>query len=224
MKMGIFMLVLRQILKVSMNLIFFKGFFVSFSLIMAIGAQNAFIIKQALKRRYVFLICSVCFISDIFLISLGIFGFSELIAKNKFFSLALAVCGIAFCLFYAFVSFKQALSVKQIKQDDISLKEEKLKKILLLCLAFTYLNPHAYLDTIFLIGAVSLHFNFNEKIYFALGAFCASFLWFFSLGYGVKFLSVYMTNPKFLKLIDFLTGIIMLCVAYSLLVYLKPYL
>ncbi|MFQ6342353.1 LysE/ArgO family amino acid transporter [Campylobacter sp. VTCC 70190] len=201
-------------------LVFFKGFFLALSLIMAIGAQNAFVIKQAFLKRYVFIICTLCFVSDVFLMSLGIFGVGEFLGKNRLFSFILALGGIAFCLFYALLSFRAAFS-KEVKSLDEGIHSNSLKKTLLLTLAFTYLNPHAYLDTIFLIGAAALNFSFDEKISFALGSYCASLVWFFSLGYGVKILSSTMKNPNFLRLIDFFTACVMCVVAYSLIAYVK---
>lgn len=202
-----------------MSIIFFKGFFFALSLIVAIGAQNAFIIKQALLKKYVFIICSICFLSDVFLMGIGIFGVGGFLAKNKIFSIILAVCGIVFTLFYAYFSLKSAFAKHSKVQSQIE-NPNSLKKIILFTLAFTYLNPQAYLDTIFLIGAAALSFDFEEKIFFAFGTYSASLIWFFSLGYGVKFLALYMKNPKFLRFIDFFTAIIMLVVAYSLFLYL----
>lgn len=204
------------------TLVFFKGFFLALSLIMAIGAQNAFVIKQAFLKRYVFIICTLCFVSDVFLMSLGIFGVGEFLGKNRLFSFILALGGIAFCLFYALLSFRAAFS-KEVKSLDEGIHSNSLKKTLLLTLAFTYLNPHAYLDTIFLIGAAALNFSFDEKISFALGSYCASLVWFFSLGYGVKILSSTMKNPNFLRLIDFFTACVMCVVAYSLIGYVKNF-
>ncbi|XGQ71512.1 LysE/ArgO family amino acid transporter [Campylobacter hepaticus] len=147
-----------------MSIVFLKGFLFALSLIVAIGAQNAFIIKQALLKRYVFIICLLCFLSDIFLMGIGIFGVGEFLAKNKIFHFILALCGTVFTLFYAYISLKAALIKQVIKEDEIN-NVNSLKKTIFLTLAFTYLNPQVYLDTILLVGAAALNFNIEEKIF-----------------------------------------------------------
>ncbi|ECV9714099.1 amino acid transporter [Campylobacter upsaliensis] len=195
----------------------FKGFLLSLSLIVAIGAQNVFILRQALANHYIFIVCLLCFLCDVVLMCVGIFGVGEIFAKNQILALILALCGVCFALYYAFLSLR-AVFANSIKLQLAKEKLPSLKKVITLTLFVTLANPHVYLDTVFLVGSAALNFSFDEKILFALGALSASFLWFFSLGYGAKFLSFYI-KPNFVKIIDLFVCFIMCMVAYSLILY-----
>ncbi|EAK1592396.1 amino acid transporter [Campylobacter upsaliensis] len=195
----------------------FKGFLLSLSLIVAIGAQNVFILRQALTNHYIFIVCLLCFLCDVVLMCVGIFGVGEIFAKNQILALILAFCGVCFALYYAFLSLR-AVFANSIKLQLAKEKLPSLKKVITLTLFVTLANPHVYLDTVFLVGSAALNFSFDEKILFALGALSASFLWFFSLGYGAKFLSFYI-KPNFVKIIDLFVCFIMCMVAYSLILY-----
>ncbi|EAK0963049.1 amino acid transporter [Campylobacter upsaliensis] len=195
----------------------FKGFLLSLSLIVAIGAQNVFILRQALANHYIFIVCLLCFLCDVVLMCVGIFGVGEIFAKNQILALILAFCGVCFALYYAFLSLR-AVFANSIKLQLAKEKLPSLKKVITLTLFVTLANPHVYLDTVFLVGSAALNFSFDEKILFALGALNASFLWFFSLGYGAKFLSFYI-KPNFVKIIDLFVCFIMCMVAYSLILY-----
>lgn len=195
---------------------FLKGFFLTLSLIVAIGAQNAFIIKQGMIRNHIFVVSSICFVCDAALMVFGVFGIGEFLAKNRILNLIIALVGIVFMLYYGCVSLKSAFFSKTgfeaFRGNPLS-----LKKTILLALAVTFLNPQVYLDTIFIIGASALMFGFEEKIIFALGSLVASFLWFFGLGYGVvSFSSILL---KMAKVIDILVAIIMFSLALSLIRY-----
>lgn len=193
----------------------FKGFFLSLSLIAAIGAQNAFILRQALANHYIFVVCLICFLCDVVLMSVGIFGVGGIFMQNQILALILAFCGVFFALYYAFLSLKAIFSNSTLELLTKG-KALSLKRTIILTLLVTLANPHVYLDTIFLVGSAALNFTFNEKILFAIGGLSASFLWFFSLGYGVKKLSFMMQNSKVSKIIDIFIVLVMLCVAYSL--------
>ncbi|WP_270965252.1 LysE/ArgO family amino acid transporter [Campylobacter upsaliensis] len=195
----------------------FKGFLLSLSLIVAIGAQNVFILRQALANHYIFIVCLLCFLCDVVLMCVGIFGVGEIFAKNQILALILAFCGVCFALYYAFLSLR-AVFANSIKLQLAKEKLPSLKKVITLTLFVTLANPHVYLDTVFLVGSAALNFSFDEKILFALGALSASFLWFFSLGYGAKFLSFYI-KPNIVKIIDLFVCLIMCMVAYSLILY-----
>lgn len=199
------------------EVVFLKGFSLSLSLIVAIGAQNAFIIKQAIAaREYIFIVCLLCFLCDVLLMSLGIFGIGEFLAKNLILSLAIAFCGIIFSLYYVSLSLKAVLhehSALEIKNFD---GQKSLTQTIILTLAVTLLNPQVYLDTIFLIGASAFTFNLNQKIIFLFGALCASLIWFFGLGYGVKKIRFLFLNPKIYKLVDLFVACVMLFVMWSL--------
>lgn len=194
-------------------LTFFKGFFLSLSLIVAIGAQNAFIIKQGISQNHIFIVSGICFLCDVILMNLGIFGVGEFLAKNRILNLCITIIGIAFVLCYGFLSLKVALFA----QSSFEMQQPNklsLQKTIFLTLAVTLLNPHVYLDTIFIVGASALMLGFDEKIIFACGALIASFLWFFGLGYGALRLSRILS--KIDRIVDGFIAIIMFFVAYSL--------
>lgn len=195
---------------------FLKGFFLSLSLIVAIGAQNAFIIKQGITRNHVFAMSGICFICDVILMGFGVFGVGEFLAKNIILNFLIASFGIAFVVYYGFMSLRSAFyhanPPKFLQSSHLS-----LKRAIGLSLAVTLLNPHVYLDTVFVIGASALGFSFDEKVIFACGALSASFLWFFGLGYGALKLSKFLI--KISKLIDILIAIVMFCIAFSLICY-----
>lgn len=194
-------------------LTFFKGFFLSLSLIVAIGAQNAFIIKQGISQNHIFIVSGICFLCDVILMNLGIFGVGEFLAKNRILNLCITIIGIAFVLCYGFLSLKATLFA----QSSFEMQQPNklsLQKTIFLTLAVTLLNPHVYLDTIFIVGASALMLGFDEKIIFACGALIASFLWFFGLGYGALRLSRILS--KIDRIVDGFIAIIMFFVAYSL--------
>lgn len=197
-------------------IVFIKGFFLSVSLIVAIGAQNAFIIKQGIHRNHIFAIVSTCFICDIILMCVGIFGVGELLAKNRYLNIGIAIVGIAFVVWYGILSLKSALK-KQGSRDFSDFKKLSLKKTLALTLAVTLLNPQVYLDAVFVIGAYALVFDFSQKVIFAAGALSASFLWFFGLGYFTHKLSGILV--RYIRFIDAFTAFIMFFIAYSLAIY-----
>lgn len=192
-----------------------SGFLIGLSLIIAIGAQNAFILKQGLKQHYVFLICTICAFSDSLLILLGVAGFAQVIQNypqviefSKYFgALFLMVYGAQH--FYSAVKHQKSLSLKEAHPD-------RLLKVIALCLAFTWLNPHVYLDTVVLVGSISTQYD-AYKWWFAFGAVCSSWLFFFSLGYATKFLIPFFQNAKAWKILDSVIGIIMWSIAISLL-------
>ena len=146
---------------------FLKGFFLTLSLIVAIGAQNAFIIKQGIMKNHIFVVSGICFICDVVLMGLGVFGVGEFLAKNRILNLLIASVGILFVLYYGFASLKSAFFAESHPKFSQS-KSLSLKKTILLTLAVTLLNPHVYLDTVFVVGASALMFSFDEKIIFAL--------------------------------------------------------
>ena len=194
---------------------FIAGFSLGISLILAIGAQNAFVLKQGLKQHHVFLVCSICAISDALLIALGVTGFSEIVKRFPSIELIARYGGAAFLLVYALKSFMSSLSKTHALVPSNAIPESAVKTALI-CLAFTWLNPHVYLDTVFLLGAISTKFD-TTLLEFTAGAVSASFVFFFSLGYGAKLLRPFFEKPQSWKLLDFLIGLIMLSIATSLL-------
>ena len=183
------------------------GFITGLSLILAIGAQNIFVIEQGLKKQYVFLVCLICSISDLILIFLGIFLFEYFkiyFTKNVelFFNILLFI----FLIYFIYNKVRSFY-----KSSDINFGNNplSLKNIIAKTFGFTYLNPHVYSDTVFFLGNFSKNFLISHKYFFGIGASIASFLFFFSLGYSAKFFSSYLINSKVWKIINFFIIIFM---------------
>jgi L-lysine exporter family protein LysE/ArgO len=195
--------------------IYIKGFVVTFSLIVAIGAQNAYILKLGLLKQYVGLSVALCILFDTLLISAGVFGLGFFIKGNQLLINSIAIIGILFLCFYAFLSFKSAFKNESIQIDD-QVKTNPLGKVISMLLVFTFLNPHTYLDTVLLIGGIGANLSDDLKLYFLLGAISGSSLWFISLGYGARLLIPLFKKPITWKILDISIGIIMLIIAYTL--------
>ncbi len=183
------------------------GFITGLSLILAIGAQNIFVIEQGLKKQYVFLVCLICSISDLILIFLGIFLFEYFkffFTKNVelFFNVLLFI----FLIYFIYSKVKSLYKRSEINYENSSLS---LKSIVAKTLGFTFLNPHVYSDTVFFLGNFSKNFLISNKYFFGIGASIASFLFFFSLGYLAKFFSNYLINSNTWKVINFFIIIFM---------------
>lgn len=193
---------------------YFSGLLLGFSLILAIGAQNAFVLKQGLLKQYVFWVCLVCALSDAVLICFGVFGFASILSQQIWLIQAMKYFGAAFLLIYGLRSFYNAYKTDTglVASDQPT---TSLVQTLILCLSFSWLNPHVYLDTVVLLGSISA--QYLNKTAFAMGAVSASFIFFFSLGFGARLLRPIFANPKAWKILDVLIGIIMLILAASLL-------
>jgi len=176
------------------------GFFTGLSLILAIGAQNIFVIEQGLKKQYIFLVCFVCSISDLILIFLGIFLFHYFTQYfNSTIELIFNILLIIFLVHFIYTKIK-SFNFKVNFNDEIP--DISKFKILLKTLGFTYLNPHVYSDTVFFLGNFSKNFILHQKILFGLGASIASFIFFFAIGYLSKNLSKYAKSEKVWKVIN----------------------
>ena len=176
------------------------GFFTGLSLILAIGAQNIFVIEQGLKKQYIFLVCLVCSISDLILIFLGIFLFHYFVQYfNSTIELIFNILLIIFLIHFIYSKIKSYNS-----KININYKVTDIPKIniFLKTLGFTYLNPHVYSDTVFFLGNFSKNLILNQKILFGTGASFASFLFFFLIGYLSKYLSKYAQREKIWKIIN----------------------
>lgn len=195
--------------------IFLKGFLVTISLIVAIGAQNAYVLKLGLLRQHVLIAVLICIFFDIILISLGVYGLGYFIQGNQLFINIIAIFGIIFLCFYAFMCFKSAFKNESLKIDD-NIKVAPLKEVVIMLIVFTLLNPHTHLDTILLIGGIGANVNIDLKPYFLLGAISASSLWFFTLGFGARVLIPLFKKPITWKILDISIACIMLLIAYSL--------
>ncbi len=176
------------------------GFFTGLSLILAIGAQNIFVIEQGLKKQHIFLVCLICSISDLILIFLGIFLFHYFIQYfNPTIELIFNILLIIFLIHFIFIKIK-SFDYK-VNFNDKVLDISKFN-IFLKTLGFTYLNPHVYSDTVFFLGNFSKNFIINQKVLFGVGASIASFIFFFVVGYLSKYLSQYAQSVKVWKIIN----------------------
>ena len=176
------------------------GFFTGLSLILAIGAQNIFVIEQGLKKQHIFLVCLICSISDLILIFTGIFLFHYF---NEYFNPTIElIFNILLILFLVhFIYSKIKTHNSEVYFNDKIINISKLN-ILLKTLGFTYLNPHVYSDTVFFLGNLSKNYQLDQKISFGLGASVASFLFFFILGYLSNYLSKYAKSQNIWKIIN----------------------
>jgi len=176
------------------------GFFTGLSLILALGAQNIFVIEQGLKKQYVFLVCLICSLSDLILIFLGIFLFHYF---NQYFNqtveLIFNILLIIFLLHFIYTKIKTHYSDINFHNELTSISKTN---IIIKTLGFTYLNPHVYSDTVFFLGNFSKNYLLNQKISFGIGAAIASFLFFFTLGYLSNYLSKYANSKKVWKVIN----------------------
>ena len=189
------------------------GFFTGLSLILAIGAQNIFVIEQGLKKQHVFLVCFVCSLSDLLLIFSCILLFHFFHQYfNLFVELVLNISLIIFLIYFIYSKIK---SLKIDVNFNSEFKDISSSEILLKTLGFTYLNAHVYSDTVFFLGNFSKNFLFDEKIYFGVGASIASFIFFFLLGYLSVYFSKYAQNDKTWKYINiFIIGFMSLLTIY----------
>ena len=190
------------------------GFTLSLSLILAIGSQNAFVLRQGLKKEHVFVVCLICAVSDALLIALGVSGFSLIIKTVPWIEPLARYGGAIFLFIYGAMNFWSAFNTNE-SLNPADTKSSSLSNIVLTCLALTWLNPHVYLDTLMLIGSISTQYV-GQKVEFGIGAISASFFFFFTLGYGARILRPFFEKPQSWKILDFMIGCIMWAIAFSL--------
>ena len=192
------------------------GFFLGLSLIVAIGAQNAFVIRSGILRNHIFFIALFCAISDSLLIILGIAGISFFLKDfiNEFSNIIFGFSAL-WLFSYGLLRIRSALINNYITADNNS-KSSSLLKAISIVAVFTFVNPHVYLDTMILIGSISQQFLDTNRIYFAIGACTASFIWFFTIAYGAKLLAPIMQKPSHWKTLDLLIASIMFVIAFNL--------
>jgi L-lysine exporter family protein LysE/ArgO len=195
--------------------IFLNGFFVSLGLIMAIGAQNVYVLKRGLLKEHVFLVALTCGFIDALLIIAGIKGLGKFLEVFPSFITYITFFGIIFLLTYGFLALKSALKTHSMQVDTHSHKPSA-KKVFFTLLSLSLLNPHVYLDTLILIGAIGNSYAKELQNLFALGAISASFLFFFSLAYGSRILIPLFKKPTTWKYLDLFTAFIMFFIAFNL--------
>ena len=197
------------------SLIFINGLALSAGLIVAIGAQNAFLLNRALRNQHQYAVALFCSITDASLISLGIFGMASLVQAQPNLWLWITWGGALFLFVYGALAFKSAARDHSMKLDS-SNSEYSLTKALAVAASVSLLNPHAYLDTVVLLGGISSQYAGNEKLWFGFGAVSASFIWFFGLAWGAKWLMPVFRKPAAWRVLDGLIGIIMWSIAAGL--------
>lgn len=192
---------------------FFPGFALGFSLILAIGAQNAFVLRQGLRREHVLAVCLTCALSDAVLIGAGVAGFGALAQAVPWLETAMRYGGAAFLIWYGAQTLWRAWQGGETLRAG-GARARGLWRTLAVVLALTWLNPHVYLDTVMLIGSVSA--QYDDRLGFALGAMTASFVFFFALGFGARFLAPVFAYPRAWQFLDLTIALVMWAIAAKL--------
>ena len=189
------------------------GFFTGLSLIIAIGAQNAYVLRLGLMRHHVLAVVLFCAVSDALLIIAGVAGLGAIIQQLPLLLEVFRYAGAAYLIWFGILAIRRVLKPKSLQAQGEALP---LLKTLATMAALTWLNPHVYLDTVILLGSIGNQFEPNQW-WFAIGAASASFVWFFSLGYGAKLLSRFMSSMRFWQVLDLVIAGVMFAIAASLL-------
>lgn len=194
---------------------FWEGCATGAGLIIAIGAQNAFVLKQGIMKNHVFATVFICCLIDAILIALGVGGFGAFLTSSPLLLKVAKWGGVGFLVLYGLRSFWAVLKTESLTVEG-GRERPDLKASILMILAFSLLNPHVYLDAVLLLGSIGAQFPQDERPFFALGAIAVSFVWFFAMGYGARFLAPLFSKPLSWKILDVVTGAIMLLLAYLL--------
>jgi len=193
---------------------FVAGLLTGLSLIVAIGAQNAFVLRQGLLRQYVGPVVAICAVSDLVLIAAGVAGIGAVVQHAPTALTVVRWLGVAFLTAYGVRSLWRSRHAGALAASTAT--EPRLRGAVLQATALTWLNPHVYLDTVLLLGSIAAHHGPIGKWWFAAGAGAGSVLWFSSLGYGARLLSPVLMRPRAWQVLDVLIGLTMLAIAYSL--------
>ncbi len=196
---------------------FFQGFGTGGGLIIAIGAQNAFVLSQSVRGNYYLLVASICIVCDAVFITAGVAGFGAFVSSSRLLSQLATWGGAGFLLFYGWGSFRSA--VRGGSLDSSQEAVPGLKKVILATLFVTLLNPHFYLDTVVLLGSVSSRFQKESRFFFWAGAVCASTLWFFALSFGGRMLAPLFQKQVSWRILDSLVCATMWMIAGSLIMH-----
>ena len=194
---------------------FVRGFATSAALIVAIGAQNAFVLRQGLQRAHVLPVVLVCALSDMLLIALGVAGLGTWVQGSPVLLALTRYGGAAFLIVYGALAARRAWHPHALAAQGEAATE--LRSALVACLAFTYLNPHCWLDTVVLLGSISSQQPEGQRSAFGAGAVSASAVWFFSLGYGARLLAPLFARPAAWRVLDAAIALVMWAIAASLL-------
>lgn len=200
-----------------------EGLLLGASLIIAIGAQNAYVIRQGVKGKHVFAVASVCALVDIVLIAVGAAGVGTLIAQSQLLRMIAAWGGAAFLFCFGLLAVRAAYHASSRAWDDAENEARKsgaagagLKATLIAAIAFSLLNPHVYLDTVVVLGGLAAQYDGLDRVMFALGAMTASPLWFFGIGYGAIKVAPFFRTTIGARLLEGTVAVIMFVLAFSL--------
>jgi len=201
-----------------------EGFLLSIGLIMAVGPQNAYVLRQGLRHKHVAAVATTCFLSDALLISLGVYGVGQIIKESATLSFWLGWGGVAFLLWFAGKSIRSALKPEVITDDSMheaagAAAGKGVTTAILHALAFTFLNPWVYIDTMVLIGGVSVKYDEVTRSAFLLGAVMGSAVWFYSLGFGAKKAAPLFRRTVTWRVLDSIIACVMIGVAITLVQY-----
>ena len=192
---------------------YLPGLLAGFSLIIAIGAQNAFVIRQGLTKKHVLLVVAICAAADTLLIFLGAAGLGRVIKSAPSLIEFIRWFGVSYLLWFAYKSFRSAFSSQNLELGEA--QSPSLVKVSTSVLAFTFINPHVYLDTVIFLGSLANQFD-SQKWIFAFGASTASIIWFSVIGFGARSASKYMSKPIFWKILDLSISAVMITLALYL--------
>ncbi|GAJ77981.1 arginine exporter protein ArgO [Vibrio sp. JCM 18905] len=186
------------------------------SMIIPIGAQNAYVLNQGIKRNHHLTTATICSILDMIFISLGIFGGGAILSQNEILLTSVTLGGIAFLSFYGLLSLKSAFKSDSDSESKGEVVARGRRTVILGALAVTVLNPHLYLDTVVILGSIGGQFEGHDRIAFALGTMMASFVWFYTLSIGAAKLGPTLSKPRVKKGIDIAVAVMMFTIAYIL--------
>jgi L-lysine exporter family protein LysE/ArgO len=192
------------------------GLLTGFSLIIAIGAQNAFVIRQGLRREHILLIVLICAISDAALILVGTGGLGRIIQGNQIALEIIRWFGVAYLTWFGLRSLRSAFKSQSLQVGEVL--QARAGDVARSALALTFLNPHVYLDTVILLGSVANQFE-SDRWFFALGACLASIIWFTTIGFGARSASRFMSKPIFWKILDSIIALVMFSIGITLAFY-----
>ncbi|BBM63764.1 amino acid transporter [Vibrio alfacsensis] len=190
-----------------------QGFGLGATMIIPIGAQNAYVLSQGIKRQHHLTTATICSILDMIFISLGIFGGGAILSQNEILLTSVTLGGIAFLSIYGMLSLKSALKPTDTSESKGEVVARGRRTVILGALAVTVLNPHLYLDTVVILGSIGGQFEGNDRIAFAIGTIMASFVWFYTLSLGAAKLGPTLSKPKVKKGIDIAVAVMMFTIA-----------
>ncbi|MBV1840343.1 LysE/ArgO family amino acid transporter [Photobacterium ganghwense] len=193
-----------------------QGFGLGASMIIPIGAQNAFVLNQGIKRNHHLTTATICSLLDTLFISLGIFGGGALLSSNETLLTCVTIGGILFLTFYGALSLSSALRSASAEEASTQVLTRGRRAVILGALAVTVLNPHMYLDTVVILGSIGGQFEGHDRIAFALGTIMASFVWFYTLSIGAAKLGPTLSQPKVKRGIDLAVAGMMFFIAFHL--------